>query len=93
MIVRIMGEGQLRLAEQHLAELNTLDDALTAAVDAGDEALFAQRMGALIERVRALGSPLPDEYLGGSDLILPDPDSSLTEVRTLLGEEGLIPGR
>jgi hypothetical protein len=92
MIVRIMGEGQLSLAELHLAELNTMDDALTASVNAGDDAHFALRLTALIDRVRALGAPVPDEYLGGSDLILPAPDSSLTEVRMRLGEEGLIPG-
>jgi len=35
---------------------------------------------------------VPDEHLSVSDLILPDPDSSLAEVTALLGEDGLIPG-
>ncbi|MCZ9346008.1 hypothetical protein NGM37_50635, partial [Streptomyces sp. TRM76130] len=30
MIVRIMGEGQVRLADSHLTELNELDDELLA---------------------------------------------------------------
>ena len=92
MIVRIIGEGQLQLDASHLAELNRLDDALTEAVNADDDAGFAQRLTDLLGRVRSLGSPLPDDVLAESDVILPGPDSSLAEVRGLLGEEGLIPG-
>jgi hypothetical protein len=92
MILRIMGEGQLRLEDDHLAELNELDDALADAVNDDDETRFEQTLTELISRVRSLGTPVPDDYLGGSDLILPGPASSLTEVRDLLGEEGLIPG-
>ena len=44
------------------------------------------------ERVRALGSPLPDDALTASDAILPGEGTSLAEVRALLGEQGLIPG-
>lgn len=92
MIVRIMGEGQLRLGDDHLAELNELDDALTDAVNADDESRFELCLTELITRVRSLGTGVPDDYLGASDLILPGSTSSLTEVRDLLGEEGLIPG-
>lgn len=92
MIVRIIGEGQLQLEDTHLDELNELDDALTVAVQAGDEPLFEQHLVRLVERVRSLGAPVPDDALVESDFILPGPASSLTEVRDLLGEEGLIPG-
>ena len=92
MIVRIMGEGQLQLDEDHLPELNTLDDALADAVATDDEPRFAEQLAVLIARVRSLGSPLPDGDLAASDVILPGPSSSLAEVRALLGEEGLIPG-
>jgi hypothetical protein len=91
-IVRIMGQGQLQVAEEHLDQLNELDDAVTDAVDAGDEQRFAQNLARLIDQVRAVGSPVADDYLGGSDFILPDPASSLAEVRALLGDEGLVPG-
>ena len=33
MIVRIMGEGQVTLADSHLAELNKLDDELLAEME------------------------------------------------------------
>ncbi|MBP0461808.1 MULTISPECIES: PspA-associated protein PspAA [Streptomyces] len=91
MIVRIMGEGQARLAEDHLAELNELDDRLMAAVKGGDEAVFRRTLTALLDRVRELGEPLPDDSLEPSGLILPAPDATLEEVRELLSDEGLIP--
>jgi hypothetical protein len=92
MIIRILGEGQRELADRHEGELNGLDDALAAAVTAGDEAAYQQTLTALLERVRALGSPLPDDALTASDAILPGEGTSLAEVRALLGEQGLIPG-
>ena len=92
MIVRILGEGQFDLAEDHVDELNQLDDALVAAIEGNDEQSFKESLARLLDRVRGTGEVLPDDYLGPSDLILPSSDTSLEEVRELLGEEGLIPG-
>jgi hypothetical protein len=92
MIVRIMGEGQVTLDNAHVAELNGLDDALMAAVRADDETGFHRTLGALLDAVRRLGTPLPDDSLAPSELILPSPDSSLEEVREMLSDDGLIPG-
>ncbi|MGQ4516179.1 PspA-associated protein PspAA [Streptomyces sp. DW26H14] len=91
MIVRIMGEGQARIAESHLAELNELDDRLMAEVRGGDEAGFRRTLTALLDRVRELGEPLPDDSLEPSELILPAGDATLEQVRELLSDEGLIP--
>ena len=92
MIVRIMGEGQLDLADSHFTELNKLDDELLSEMESGDEAAFRRTLGALLDAVRRLGKPLPDDALEPSELILPAPDASLDEVRELLGDDGLIPG-
>jgi hypothetical protein len=92
MIVRIMGEGQVFLADGHLAELNKLDDELLAEVENGDGPGFRRTLHALLARVRDLGEPLPDDSLEPSDLILPSSDATLEEVRELLGDDGLIPG-
>ena len=92
MIVRIIGEGQFELGEEHLAELHEQDAALAAAVDADDEQLFEQNLGRLLDRVRGMGTSVPDEHIAVSDFILPGPDSSLREVKELLVAEGLIPG-
>ena len=92
MIVRIMGEGQVKLDDADFAGLNTLDDQLLAYVQAGDEEGFRRTLGSLLDEVRKLGSPLPDDALEPSELILPSPDATLDEVREMLSEGGLIPG-
>jgi len=91
-IVRILGEGQRDVDDAELDSLNTLDGAVQAAVDGGDEASFADSLAALLARVRQVGRPLPDDELVPSDLVLPSADATLAEVRELLGDEGLIPG-
>ncbi|AXI77160.1 PspA-associated protein PspAA [Peterkaempfera bronchialis] len=92
MIVRIMGEGQLDVAESHLDRLNQLDDELLAALERGDEGLFRTALGNLLTAVREAGSPRPEESLEPSDLILPAADATVEEVRRLLRDDGLIPG-
>ncbi|MET7533416.1 hypothetical protein ACFWB1_37040 [Streptomyces goshikiensis] len=92
MIVRIMGEGQLDVADGHFAELNALDDELLAELESGDEEGFRRTLGSLLDAVRRLGAPLPDEVLEPSELILPGQDASLDEVKEMLSDDGLIPG-
>ena len=92
MIVRIMGEGQYRLADEKLDALNELDSAVEAAVERGDRETFSQALDALLNAVREAGTTLPAESLEDSDLILPPADATLEEVRELLSDEGLIPG-
>ncbi len=91
MIVRIMGEGQWRLADEKLDELNAVDGNLEKAVSAGDEAAFQAAFTALLEFVRA-GDKVPDDELHDSDAILPPDDSTLAELRELISGDGLIPG-
>ncbi|WP_445524194.1 PspA-associated protein PspAA [Streptomyces cyslabdanicus] len=92
MIVRIMGEGQVRLADGHLADLNKLDDELLVEMEKGDGPGFRRTLAALLSRVRELGEPVPDDSLEPSDLILPAADATLEQVRDLLSDDGLIPG-
>ena len=92
MIVRIMGEGQVELADSHVAELNKLDDILLAEMESGDGPGFRTTLHALLDKVRELGSPLPDDSLEPSELILPASDATLEDVRSMLRDGGLIPG-
>ncbi len=91
MIVRIMGEGQLAVADGDLAALNSLDGELETAIESGDEEKFRTALHALLERVRTVGEALPPEDLAPSELILPPADATMDEVRQMLGDEGLIP--
>ena len=92
MIVRIMGEGQVEVADAEIDRLNALDTQLQVAVEAGDEELYRQALGALIARVREVGTPVPDDKLVPSDIVIPTVEISLEDVRELVGDEGLIPG-
>jgi hypothetical protein len=90
-IVRIMGEGQLRLDDGALDELNRLDDQLGEAIDSGDDERFRAALVSLLDAVRAAGTPVPDDELIDSDLVLPYADAHVDEVREMLTDEGLIP--
>ena len=92
MIVRIMGEGQVEIAPSDIDALNALDAELEAAIAAGDEDVFRVKLAALLDKVRQVGKPLPDDALEPSELILPPSDASMEEVRGMLGDSGLIPG-
>ena len=92
MIVRILGEGQWDVADDRLDALNKLDADVEAAIEADDSVTFANALAALLNDVRTSGTPLPDDALLDSDLILPPADATIEEVRELLDDEGLIPG-
>jgi PspA-Associated protein len=92
MIVRILGEGQMDVDALRLDELNKLDNELLEALEHGDEAQFQQRLNALLEAVRRGSSPVADDHIAPSELILPHPDATIDEVRELLSDDGLIPG-
>ena len=92
MIIRILGEGQFRVNESAVDELNKLDAALEHAVEQNDGAAFAPALHALLEKARAVGTTLPADAIEPSDLILPRDGATIDEVRDLLADGGLIPG-
>jgi hypothetical protein len=92
MIVRILNEGQLEVPDSAVGELNELDGVLEAAVERNDQAAFRPALAALLARVREVGSPTEADDLRPSELIIPQPDATMDEVRQLLTDEGLIPG-
>ena len=92
MIVRILGEGQLEVPDAAADELNQLDTALEQAVDRNDEAAFRTALQALLTRVRQLSSPADPDELKPSELIVPQADATMDEVRKLLTDDGLISG-
>jgi hypothetical protein len=91
MIVRISGEDQYRLDSVDDGRLNELDNAVVAAVEAGDEQRFHNSYDELLSFVRAHGTPFAEDELEGSDLILPPADISLAEAQSEFTGVGLIP--
>lgn len=92
MIIRIMGEGQLKLDSSAVDELNKLDSDLEKAVESNDDAGFSAALQALLAKTRAMGVALPPDAIEPSELILPREDATIDEVRELLADGGLIPG-
>jgi len=91
MIVRISGEGQYRLLDSDAARVEELRGKALEIVDSGNEDGFADAFAALLDYVREHGTPLGDDELEGSDVILPPADFSFEEAGREFTGEGLIP--
>jgi len=91
MIVRIAGEDQFRLDGEHETRLKELDASVLEAVEKGDQDAFERAFKELLEFVRASGTPLGEEELQSSDLILPPSDTTLTEAAEDFTGEGWLP--
>jgi hypothetical protein len=90
-IVRISTEDQYKLPEKDAERLNELDNQVVAAVEAGDEARFADLFAQMIELVRSEGVKVEEDFLHESDVILPPPDVTFDEAARDFTGDGLIP--
>ena len=84
MIVRILGQGQVEVDDADMAAVDALDDRLYDAVEHDDETSFGAALAELHEMLGRVGRPLPAEHFGPSDLVLPDADATIAEVKALL---------
>ena len=91
MIVRIATDRQYELPDEDADRLNELDNEAVAAVEAGDEERWTEVFEAMLELVRTDGTPVPDDVLEESDVILPPPDTTFEEASEQFTGEGLIP--
>ena len=92
MIVRIMGEGQYRLADDVHDRVNALDNAVVAAVDSDDEDAFHAAFEELLDVIRTGGEPVGAHDIESSDVIVPPADTSMAEAVSDFTGDGLIPG-
>jgi hypothetical protein len=90
-IVRIATEGQYRLPEDDAETLNALDNDAVTAVEAGDEDRFHEVFEQMLHLVRRAGTPLGEDEIEESDVIVPPPDISFVEASAEFTGEGLIP--
>ena len=91
MIVRISTESQYRLPDDDADTLNELDNDAVTAVETGDEDRFHEVFEQMLDLVRRAGTPLDEDELEESDVILPPPDISFVEAAAEFTGEGLIP--
>ena len=90
MIVRISGTGQFELDDTAVRRLDELDTALTDAYAANDDAQFRACLGETITFIRETGTPVPDEQVVPSEVIVPAEDSGLEDARDYMSDEGLM---
>ena len=91
MIVRIATEDQFEVSQDDYERVNDLDNAVVAAVEAGDEERYAKAFAELIDFIRANGTKLGEDALAESDVIIPPSDTSLEEAARDFTGEGVIP--
>ncbi|MGH3040883.1 MAG: PspA-associated protein PspAA [Gaiellaceae bacterium] len=89
MIVRLMGEGQFRVDDGVLAQLNELDDKAQTAADDGDEPELDRILDEMWQLVQS-GERLADDDLSASDVVVPPSDLTLEETKRLFSDDGLI---
>ena len=90
MIIRILGEGQFRLDDKHLNNLNKIDNRIVDHVNKSDKAAYRRDLDRLIAAVKELGEPLDPVDIVQSDLIFPPEDLSFEEAKRVFSGTGII---
>ncbi|MSS45884.1 hypothetical protein FYJ43_07500 [Cutibacterium sp. WCA-380-WT-3A] len=96
MIIRIVGEGQWQVPDTEIDHLNRIDACVEHAIETGSQNELTEALTELVSSVRAVGTPVADDTIVDSDLIVPDVSATIEEVSVWLSEnpagDGLIPG-
>lgn len=91
MIIRIATEGQYRLPSAHLDTLGEIDEQIIAAVSNDNRDEYKRLFDQLLDVVRTNGTPLSEDELLESAIVLPPPDTTFEEARKLFVGEGVVP--
>lgn len=95
MIIRILGLGQWTMDPDDLIGLNGVDEAVEQSVATEDREGLRAALEKLVAGVKEFGTEVPDDVIVESDLVLPDIDATIEEVRSLLDSTqefyGLLP--
>ena len=96
MIIRIVGEGQWQVPDIEMGHLNRIDARVEHAIGTTSQNELTEALTELVTTVRTVGTPIADDNIIDSDLIVPDVSATIEEVSVLLSEnpagDGLIPG-
>lgn len=96
MIIRIVGEGQWQVPDIEMGHLNRIDARVEHAIGTTSQNELTEALTELVTTVRTVGTPIADDNIIDSDLIVPDVSATIEEVLVWLSEnpagDGLIPG-
>ena len=90
MIIRLMGYGQYQLEEKYLDNLNRIDNQLVTIVQNNDQENFQKTYPKLIQYVQKHATPLPDDEIHESQIIIPPDDLTLEEAKKIFTGEGIL---
>lgn len=93
-IVRIMGQGQYKVNEEIVKNINDIDNAIVQILqnaDKSDDQEFKTKIGNLVQIITSKGQRLDDKEIVESDIIVPDSDISIDEAKKVFKGEGIIP--
>jgi len=100
-IVRITGKGQFRVSSEIINQVNTLDNEIVDLVkkisSSNDDSLvdnkneINKKIADMNEVVTSKGKKLDNAEIISSDIIIPNKDLALTDLKKIFNEEGLIP--
>ena len=79
MIIRSFGHGQCELPEMHASALEMLDRRLLNALTTDDRSGYDQALIELHDLLDRNATPVPDDYLGTSDVIVPERGTDFAE--------------
>ena len=95
MIIRIVGEGQWQVPDTEMNHLNRIDSRVEHAIETTSQSELTEALSELVTTVRTIGTPIADDNIVDSDLIVPDVSATIEEVSVWLSEnpagDGLIP--
>lgn len=91
MIIRILGEGQFDVSDLEQSTLQSFDDEVERAVESSEEVAVRDALHRLHDFILSKGTPMPDDFLGASDVVVPSEDSTLDEIKEMLNGDGFIP--
>jgi hypothetical protein len=93
-IVRIMGQGQYKVNEEIVKNINDIDNAIVQILqnaDKSDDQEFKTKIGHLVQIITSKGQRLDDKEIVESDIIVPDSDISIDEAKKVFKGDGIIP--
>lgn len=86
MIIRIVGEGQWQVPDTEMGHLNRIDARVEHAIGTTSQNELTEALTELVTTVRTVGTPIADDNIIDSDLIVPDVSATIEEVSVWLSE-------
>lgn len=100
-IIRITGKGQFRVSREIVNQVNTLDNEIVDLVKKNsssdseyhinNEKMIHKKIEEMNDLVTSKGEKLNNSEITSSDIIIPNQDLALTDLKKIFKEEGLIP--